>query len=248
MGLQLERPLVFFDLETTGTSIVNDRIVQIGAIKLFPDGRTEVKNRLVNPQMPIPEGASAVHGIYDKDVVNEPKFRQLAKAFYGWLKDSDLVGYNSDNFDIPMLAEEFARAGIEYPTPDTHFVDVIKLERYVNSHKLGDTYQRYTGEELLDAHDAIADIEATKTILEKQLEKHDDLPITVKELEALFVEEGKERVDFAGKIYRHEGELYWNFGKLRDQPIRADKGYADWVLRGEFAENTKKFVRAAFEG
>lgn len=156
--MNIERPIVFFDLETTGTDIAKDRIVQIGAIKIAPNGDKEVKNVLVNPTIPIPEGASAVHGIYDKDVQDKPLFKQIAKSMLQWLQACDLAGYNSDNFDIPLLAEEFARVGIEFPEQDCVYIDIIKIERLINSHKLGETYQRYTGKELTDAHDALADV------------------------------------------------------------------------------------------
>ena len=143
-----QRPIIFFDLETTGVSTSHDRIIQIGAIKVLPDGTEEVKNVLINPTIPIPAGASAIHGVYDKDVAKSPTFHQISKSFAGWLSGSDLAGYNSDNFDVPMLMAEFDRVGISFPEPETKLVDVYKIERMVNGHTLGDTYKRYMGEEL----------------------------------------------------------------------------------------------------
>jgi len=174
--MTLSKPIVFFDLETTGVNTSHDKIVQIGAIKLNIDGTEEVKNVLINPTIPIPAGATAVHGISDEDVKDKPKFNQIAKSFAAWLRGCDLAGYNSDNFDIPMLIEEFSKAGVEFPEDGTSFVDVLKIERLVNSHTLGNTYKRYTGDELEGAHDALADVRATLTIFQKQLEVNSDFP------------------------------------------------------------------------
>lgn len=248
--MELERAIVFFDLETTGVDVVNDRIVQIGAIKIMPDGEKIIKNVLVNPGIPIPAGASAVHGIYDKDVQDKPYFKQIAKSMFQWLQGCDLAGYNSDNFDIPLLAEEFARVGIEYPGDDTVYIDIIKIERLVNSHKLGDTYQRYTGEELVDAHDALADIEATLSIFEHQLEQHQSLNVPLAKLTELYNNTDVQMVDFGRKIYKKEGAYYWNFGKHRHQLISETQDYARWVLDKDFAMNTKMHLRkilATFE-
>ena len=142
MNLQLTRPLVFFDLETTGTDTATDRIVQMYFIKMTPEGYQRDYSRLVNPGIPIPPEATAVHGITDEDVIGRPTFRDLAEDLYQWLKGSDLAGYNSDNFDIPLLSEEFHRAGITYPEEDTRTTDVYTIEKKVNSHKLGETFKR----------------------------------------------------------------------------------------------------------
>lgn len=248
MNIKLERPIVFFDLETTGVSIVNDRIVQIGAIKIFPNGDKEIKNRLVNPTIPIPKESAEVHGISDEDVKDQPVFAQIAKAMFDWLKDSDLAGYNSDNFDIPLLAEEFLRVGIEYPTKDVRFIDVIKIERLVNSHRLGDTYERYTGEILENAHDALADIEATIAIFEHQVKQNEALQIPIEEIENLCQGDPDiKKVDFAGKLYEENGGIYWNFGKHRGELVKETADYAKWVLGGEFASDTKKHIKIALQ-
>ena len=244
--MQSEKPIVFFDLETTGVNVTNDRIVQIGAIKMHPDGTEEVKNVLINPTIPIPAGAAEVHGISDADVQDKPKFRQIAKSFAKWLAGCDLAGYNSDNFDVPMLIEEFNRAGISFPNADTSFIDVLKLERIVCSHKLGETFKRYTGEELEGAHDALADIRATVTIFQKQLEKHPDIPTEAAEIDAYCQGEFK-RVDFAGKLYEKEGEVYWKFGKHRDKLIKETIDYCNWVLKTDFPAETKMQIRRVLE-
>ena len=244
--MKSSKPIVFFDLETTGVNTSYDRIVQIGAIKLLPDGTEEVKNVLVNPTIPIPEGAAAVHGIFDADVQDKPKFRQIAKSFAAWLSGCDLAGYNSDNFDVPMLVEEFDRAGITFPEEGTSFIDVLKIERIVCSHKLENTYRRYTGEDMEDAHDALADIRATLAIFRKQLENNPDLPIEAAEIDAYCQGENK-RVDFAGKLYEKEGQVYWRFGKHQNRLVSETLDYAKWVLGADFPSETKLQIKKVIE-
>ena len=236
------KPIIFFDLETTGVSITKDRIVQIGAVKVFPDGKEEEKNVVINPTIPIPPGATAIHGISNEEVKDKPKFKQIAKSFHAWLSGCDLAGYNSDNFDIPMLIEEFSRVGMPFPEPETHFIDVLKIERKINGHTLGATYQRYTGEELEGAHDALIDIYATIKIFHKQLELNPLLPSDAAEVEA-FCQGDQKRVDFAGKLYEKEGQVYWRFGKHKNQLVSTTASYNNWVLGGDFPEETKKHIR-----
>lgn len=240
--MQLERPIIFFDLETTGVNTENDRIVQIAAIKRFPDGQTEEKNILINPQRPIPKAASEVHGITDEMVSDKPTFQQYAKSMLQWFSGCDLAGYNSNQFDIPMLAAEFRRCGHDFPDGDTHFVDILMIERIVNSHRLEETYKRYTGEALEGAHDALADIQATISILDKQLERHSTLPITPRELDALTTGE-EPRADISGKLRWVEGALVWNFGKHRGQPVLKTTDYAEWFLRADFPADAKALVQ-----
>ncbi|MCH2023319.1 MAG: 3'-5' exonuclease [Saprospiraceae bacterium] len=240
--MKLKKPIVFFDLETTGIDIVKDRIVQIGAIKIEPNGEETIKNVLINPTIPIPEGATAVHGITDDDVKDKPMFRQIAKSMLEWLEGCDLAGYNSDNFDIPLLAEEFGRLGFDYPYEDTVYIDIIRIERMINSHKLGDTYKRYTGQTLEDAHDALADVKATMAIFEKQVEENENLQTSISDIALLYTNENK-RVDFARKIFENDGKYYWNFGKHRNQLISETQDYAEWVLNSDFAYDTKKHIR-----
>ncbi len=237
------KPIIFFDLETTGISITQDRIIQIGAIKVLADGSEEVKNVLVNPTIPIPAGATAVHGISDAEVKDKPKFKQIAKSFAGWLAGCDLAGYNSDNFDVPMLIEEFNRAGIAFPEEGTQFIDVLKIERKVNGHTLSETYKRYTGEELEGAHDALIDIYATMKIFQKQLEANPLLPSDAGEIETFCQGDGNKRVDFAGKLYKKEGQVYWRFGKHRDKLVSETVDYCNWVLQSDFPSETKAQIR-----
>lgn len=237
------KPIIFFDLETTGISITQDRIVQIGAIKVMPDGTEEVKNVLINPTIPIPAAATAVHGISNEEVKDKPKFRQIAKSFAAWLQGSDLAGYNSDNFDVPMLIEEFNRVGITFPEQDTNFIDVLKIERKINGHSLGATYERYTGEELEGAHDALIDIYATIKIFNKQLELNPLLPSDAAEIESYCQGDGHKRVDFAGKLYEKEGQVYWRFGKHKNKLVKETADYANWVLGGDFPSETKACIQ-----
>jgi DNA polymerase-3 subunit epsilon len=244
--MSLQKSIVFFDLESTGVSITQDRIVQIGAIKVNPDGTEEIKNVLLNPTIPIPPGATEIHGISDADVQDKPLFRQVAKSFATWLSGCDLAGYNSDNFDVPMLIEEFMRVEIVFPEKETKFIDVLKIERKVNSHKLGDTYQRYTGEELEGAHDALIDIYATIKIFHQQLEQNEHLPTGAAAIEA-FCQGEFQRVDFAGKLYEKEGQVYWRFGKHKDQLVSETKSYCNWVLGSDFPSETKAQIRRVLE-
>lgn len=241
--MKLERPLVTFDLETTGVDINNDRIVQFGAVKTMPDGSTEEKLVLINPGIPIPAATTDVHGITDEDVKDSPKFNQIAKSFLQWLSGCDLCGYNIDNFDVPLLIKEFERAGIQYPAENINFIDVIKIERQVNSHKLENTYQRYTGEKLANAHNALADAKATWSILQKQLELNKEvIPDEAEQLDA-FCQGDKKRVDYAGKLYKKDEEVFWNFGKHSGELVRNTLDYAKWVLESNFPEETKKQLR-----
>ncbi len=240
--MQISTPLVFFDLETTGVNTASDRIVQIGAVKIMPDGQREERNVLINPGIPIPASATAIHGISDEDVKGKPFFRQISKSFSRWLSGCDLAGYNSDNFDVPILVEEFARAGIDFPEEGTRLIDVLKIERNVNSHRLEDTYRRYTGQSLEGAHDALADILATVAVFEKQLEQNPNLPSSVAELEELCQGENG-RVDFAGKLYEKDGLVYWAFGKHKHELVTETLDYAKWVLTSDFPADTKKHLR-----
>lgn len=243
--LNLKRPIVFFDLETTGTNILKDRIVQIAAIKKFPNGDTEVKKTLVNPTIPIPKEAEEVHGVSDEMVKTAPTFAKISKSMHGWLLGSDLGGFNSDQFDIPLLAEEFNRVGIEWNLDGILFIDVLKIERLVKPNTLSEVYKRYTGTELEGAHDAQADTFATMTILEYQLEDF-DLPIDVKSLEE-FANENRVRVDLAGKLYENDnGEICYAFGKSKDVAVKKDPGFGKWMLNNDFPSDTKSILRSIF--
>ena len=238
--MKIENPIVFFDLETTGVSVANDRICQIACIKINIDGSKEEKKMLINPQIKIPKEASDVHGITDEMVKDAPTFFQIAKALNEYMAGCDFGGYNSDNFDIPLLIEEFNRCKIEFPTWEPIFVDVLKYERLLNSHKLGDTYKRYTGNDLEDAHDALNDVRATLEILLLQTKENPE--ITPKEIDEKCQDE-KKRFDYAGKTYIKDGVVYWSFGKNVNKPVVDELHYANWVLGSDFPLQTKTKIR-----
>ena len=198
MKLKLERPLIFFDLETTGTNIVRDRIVELSYIKVFPDGTTEQKTRRLNPEMHIPEGATAIHHITDEMVVNEPTFRQVAKALNEIFANSDIAGYNSNKFDVPLLIEEFGRAGINFDLAGRSFIDVQNIFHKMEQRTLVAAYKFYCGKNLEDAHSAFADTQATYEVLLGQLDKYAELEGDVKSL-AEFSKLGK-NVDLSARI------------------------------------------------
>lgn len=236
--MTIEKPIVFFDLETTGVSISTDRIIQIACVKVNPDFTTEEKTTLINPQIHIPASATAVHGITDEMVEKAPLFKQIAKSLFSFFEGCDVGGYNSDYFDVPLLIEEFKRAGIEFPTWDLCFVDVLKYERIVNSHKLDETYKRYTGKELENAHDALSDVRATIEVLKFQTAKGENENITMQQIDEI-CQGDKKRVDFAGRLYEVDGIIYWNFGKHVDKPIINDISYCGGCLTPTFRKTQK---------
>jgi DNA polymerase-3 subunit epsilon len=250
MELTLKRPLFFFDLETTGTNIVHDRIVELAYIKLHPDGREESKTRRINPGIPIPAEATAVHGISDDDVRDCPTFRQIAKSLADIIGDSDLAGFNSTRFDIPLLAEEFLRADVDIDFSTRKFLDMQVIFHRREPRTLEAAYKFYCGKEALnDAHSAAADTRATMEVLFGQLERYGDLPHTVDELAAEYSGHN-DNVDLAGRIIRNEqGKEIINFGKYKGQPaeeVLKDTGYYDWIQKGDFTANTKAVIRRIY--
>lgn len=241
--MKLVKPLIIFDLETTGVDTSKDRIVQIGAIKIFPDGSTEEKNLLINPEIPIPAEAAEVHGISDELVQNSPKFKQISKALKSWFEGCDIGGFNSDNFDVQLLSAEMERVGILFIDWDCNFVDVSKIYRHLYPRTLSAVYERLTGESLDDAHDAMADVRATKKILEVLCERSMPEDITSAEIDDL-LQGDKKRVDLAGKMYKDvNGDIRWNFSKNMNQLVTSDYGFAEWVLKNDFPLETKKIIR-----
>ncbi|MGF1926026.1 MAG: exonuclease domain-containing protein, partial [Bacteroidia bacterium] len=174
MKLNLKRPLAFFDLEATGINVGADRIVEIAILKAMPDGTEEIKTMRINPEMPIPLASSLIHGIYDEDIVSEPTFKQVAKDIATFIGDADLAGYNSNKFDIPMLLEEFLRAGVDFNMAGRKFVDVQNIFHQMEQRTLKAAYKFYCGEEIINAHSAEADIKATYHVLLAQLDRYKD--------------------------------------------------------------------------
>ena len=245
MKLNLQRPIVFFDLETTGVQITRDRIVEISILKISPDGERETKTRRINPEMPIPAEASAVHGITDADVADCPTFAQVARSLYTWLEGCDIAGFNSNRFDVPMLVEEFLRAGVAVDFDDRHFVDVQTIFHKMERRTLEAAYKFYCDKTLENAHSAEADTLATFEVLEAQLDRYpEDLKNNIPAL-AEFSTHGR-RVDFAGSLaYNDKDEIVINFGKYKGVPVtevfRKDSGYYNWVMGAQFPLETKRW-------
>ncbi|MDO5607804.1 MAG: exonuclease domain-containing protein [Capnocytophaga sp.] len=245
MELKLHRPICFFDLETTGIDVVKDRIVEISILKVFPNGNKESKTWLVNPTIHIPKQASEVHGITDEKVANEPTFKELSKQVYNMIKDSDLAGYNSDRFDIPLLAEELLRAEIDFDLGNRVTVDVQTIFHKMEKRTLGAAYQFYCSKNLDDAHSAEADTNATYEILKAQLDRYDELENNIKTLSEFTTR--KQAVDFAGFIILNDkNEEVFSFGKHKNKKVEAvldeEPGYFGWMLNADFPLYTKKVL------
>lgn len=248
-NLKLNRPIIFFDLETTGTNITTDRIVELSYIKVFPDGSTEEKCRRINPGIPIPPASTAVHHITDEDVADAPTFRQLAKSINSIFEGCDIAGYNSNKFDVPLLMEEFQRAGINFDVADRKFIDVQNIFHKKEQRTLIAAYRFYCGKELENAHSSLSDTRATYEVLLGQLEKYDDLENDVDFL-ADYSRVGN-ALDFAARIVLDENkEPIFNFGKHKGKKVievfRSEPSFYSWMMQGEFAKNTKDVVTRLF--
>jgi len=241
--MNITRPIVFFDLETTGLDLSTDRAVSIATLKIDLEGKTEEKKILINPEMDIPKEASDIHGITNEMVADAPTFKQISKSLFSYFENCDIAGFNSDYYDVPLLMKEFSRCGIDFPTWELNLVDVLKFERMLNSNKLGEVYLRYTGKELEGAHDAMNDIKATFEILMCQLEKHGKNDLTPQEIDLMCQGERK-RFDLSGKTYLNaNGEVCWSIGKNANNPVTKDTAYLNWVLKSDFPEETKAKLR-----
>lgn len=245
MKLNLKRPVVFFDLETTGTSILHDRIVEISIIRIMPQGQEETFTFRCNPEMPIPPESTAVHGISDDDVRNEPTFRQIAHRVMDIMAGADIAGFNSIKFDIPLLSEELARANVDVDLHKRRFIDVQNIFHKMERRTLAAAYQFYCNKDLENAHTAEADTRATYEVLMAQLDKYPELENDVDVL-ADFSMINK-NVDFAGRIiYNDKGQEVFNFGKYKGQlvedALRTDPGYLGWILEKDFASDTKRIL------
>lgn len=247
MELKLNKPICFFDLETTGIDIGKDRIVEISIFKVYPNGNKESKTWLVNPTIPIPAQTTAVHGITDEKVANEPTFNELATQVYNMIKDSDLGGFNSDRFDIPLLAEELLRAGVDFDMKNRVSVDVQTIFHKKEERTLSAAYKFYCGQSLENAHSAEADTMATYEILKAQLERYDDLDNDIKSLSEFSTR--KKIADFAGMIaFNKEDEEIFSFGKHKGKRVNdvldSEPGYFSWIQNADFPLYTKKVLTA----
>ncbi len=245
MELKLNKPICFFDLETTGIDIGKDRIVEISILKVFPNGTTESKTWLVNPTIPIPAATTAVHGITNEKVANEPNFKELATQIHAMIKDSDLGGFNSDRFDIPLLAEELLRAGVDFDMKNSVSVDVQTLFHKKEERTLSAAYKFYCNQSLENAHSAEADTMATYEILKAQLDRYPDLENNIKSLSEFTTR--KKIVDFAGMIaIDKDGDEIFTFGKHKgakvEKVLENEPGYYSWIQNADFPLYTKKVL------
>ena len=248
MALQLARPIVFIDLETTGVNIATDRILEIAIIKILPDRTKLVKHKLINPQMPIPKASSDIHGITDDKVKDAPIFKEVANELKQFIDNADLSGYNSNRFDIPLLMEEFLRAGILLEMTNRRMLDVQTIFHMMEKRTLGAAYKFYCEKELSDAHSAEVDASATWEILEAQLTRYEHLGNTV---ETVLQFTGEEKfVDFARRfVFDNDVEVF-NFGKHKGrcvaEVLKAEPQYYDWMMKGDFPLHTKQKLTEIF--
>jgi len=256
MKLNLNRPLAFFDLETTGVNVGSDRIVEIAILKAMPDGTELIKTMRINPEMPIPLSSSLIHGIYDKDIADQPTFSSVAQEIADFIGDADLAGYNSNRFDIPVLLEEFLRAGVDFDMSDRKFVDVQNIFHQMEQRTLRAAYKFYCDKDIINAHSAEADILATYQVLLAQLDKYQDTEFEDKQGKIskpvqndvatlhTFTNMNK-TVDFAGRmVFNDNDEETFNFGKHKgktvEQVFGMEPSYYAWMLQGDFPLFTKK--------
>lgn len=260
MEIKLNKPLVFMDIEATGLSVGSDRIVELSLLKLKTDGSTEIKNARCNPGIPIPPKISKIHGIYDEDVEKEPSFKQIAPDLLRFIGNADLAGYNSNKFDVPMLAEEFLRAEVDFDLVGRKLVDVQNIFHFMEPRNLSAAYKFYCEKPLENAHSAEADTLATFEIFKAQLKRYENVELedekgnkftpVVNDIQKLSEFSSKSKnVDLAGRIvYNEEGVEVFSFGKHKDKPVaevfRKEPSYYAWMMNGDFPLYTKKVITA----
>ena len=250
MQLNLTKPLCVFDLETTGINTAKDRIVEISIIRVEPGGKENIYTWKVNPGMPIPPEATAIHGIGDEDVKDAPRFEQIALEVFELIKDADLAGFNSNRFDVPLLAEELLRAGIDFDLKTNHMIDIQNIFHKMEPRNLAAAYRFYCDGDLENAHSAEADTKATLEILKAQLNKYEDLPKDMEKLSKF--SSYFNSADFQGRIvYNAQNEEVINFGKYKGQKLedvlQKDPGYFGWIMRADFPLYTKKVIKNVYE-
>lgn len=245
MELNLKRPMVIFDLETTGINITTDRIVEITLLRIETNGKESEKTFLVNPSVPIPAFATEIHGISDEDVKDKPLFKEIAKNVASVFEGADIAGFNSNKFDIPLLAEEFLRAEVDFDMRNRKFVDVQVIFHKMEQRNLAAAYKFYCKKELVDAHSSKADTLATYEILKAQLDVYPDIPKTIPELSEFSSQ--NRTVDLAGQIIYNDKDVeVFNFGKYKGMAVEdvfiKDPGYYGWMLNSQFPLYTKKVL------
>ncbi len=245
MKLKLRNPLIFFDLETTGTDVVKDRIVELSYLKINPDGSEETKTWRINPQMPISPEATSIHGISDDDIKDSPTFQHIAQTLANEFEGCDFAGFNSNKFDIPLLAEEFLRTNVDFDLKKRKFVDVMVIFMKMEQRNLGAAYRFYCNKELDNAHSAEADTRATYEILQAQIERYNDLENDVDHLSGFSAH--TRNVDYMGRIiYNDQDVEVINFGKYKGIPVEEvlekDPGNYGWIMNADFPLYTKKVL------
>lgn len=242
--LQLKRPIVFFDLETTGTDPAKDRIIELALVKLLPNGQREKYVKRVNPGIPIPKSSSDIHGITDEDVKDAPLFKHIAHEVYEWMRGCDMGGYNSSKFDVPLLAEELLRVGIDVDFTDRNMIDVQQIFFKMEARTLSAAYSFYCNKQMENAHSAEADILATIEVLEAQLDKYENLSKEVKPLNDFTNQD--QYVDYARRIILKDGHPVFNFGKNKGRKVEEvftqEPQYYDWMMQADFALHTKQKI------
>lgn len=243
MKVNLKRPLVVFDIESTGTDIARDRIIELSMVKLFPDKERESVTYVFNPGIPIPVETSKIHGFYDTDVKDAPFFKDKAQEVFDFVNDSDLGGYNSNRFDVPMLVEEFLRLGMVYELEDRNLVDVFRIFTAMEQRTLEAAYKFYCDKKLENAHSAKADVEATIEVLESQLDRYSDEINNDIDFLHEFTKGGLEYVDLAYRMVYIDGVATFNFGKHKGKPVedvlRNEPQYYNWIIQNNFSLHTK---------
>jgi DNA polymerase-3 subunit epsilon len=241
MNIELHRPIVFLDLETTGLSLTQDRVVEIAMLKVSTDGSRQMKRRLINPEKPIPAEVSAIHGITDEMVKDAPTFKQVANEIRQYLEGADLGGYNSNKFDWPLLAEEFLRAGLEFDIQGKRLLDVQKIYHQMEPRTLSAAYKFYCDKDLENAHSAETDINATLDVFLAQINKYPQLGNSIDTVMKVIGED--QIVDFARRMVIENGKEIFNFGKHKGKPVvdvlKTEPSYYDWIMKSEFALHTK---------
>jgi len=249
MNFELERPMVFFDLETTHLDVNIARIVEIALVKLFHDGTTESFLTRINPGIPIPVDATRIHGINNFDVMDKPVFREVAVDIHSFIKDCDLAGFNLIAYDLPILINEFKRTGIDFSTENVYVVDVMTIFKMKERRNLSAAYRFYCQKELENAHSALKDTQATLEIFQSQIKRYPDLPRSVAELHQLCNQRDERFVDSDKKFIWQDGEACFTFGKYKGSPLRKvvknDAEYLTWMLGSDFSPEVKQIIRSA---
>lgn len=254
MNLNLKTPLAFFDLETTGTNVIKDRIVEFSIFKLMPNGEQIIRTQLINPTIPIPEETSKIHGIYDADVAEKPTFKEIAKELAKFLEGTDLAGFNSIKFDVPLLVEEFLRADVLFDISKRKLIDVQRIFHMMEKRNLTAAYKFYCNKTLVNAHSAEADTQATLEIFEAQVRKYENMDVydglgnkigVIKnDMETIHNITAGNMIDLAGRMILKDNDIYFNFGKHKGKKVTdvldKEPSYYDWIMKSDFPLDTKR--------